>query len=144
MQLARVVLTATVMLAPMAAQVFRLTPEQMVKYTPQNPFGRFPDGRPKVDDKLLERVKGLSLEEAWGFLQNKGYKHQFAGWDFQVLHPGQKLVGRALTAQFLPMRPDVEAVLAADAKAANMPRGENQKVIDLLQVGDVPVIDIMG
>src|SRR3954449_1480496 len=144
MQLARVVLAAAIMLAPMAAQVFRLTPEQMGKYTPLNPFGRFPDGRPKVDDKLLERVKGLSIEEAWGYLRNKGYKHQFSGSEFQVLHPGQKLVGRAVTAQYLPLRPDLEEVLAADAKAQKMPRGANQKVIDLLQVGDVPVIDMMG
>ncbi|MBV6434387.1 MAG: hypothetical protein IANPNBLG_04639 [Bryobacteraceae bacterium] len=126
------------------AQVFRLTREQMIHYTAENPFGRFPDGRPKVDDKILERVKGLSLEEAWGILQSKGYKHQFAGWDFQVLHPGKKLVGRAVTAQYLPVRPDLAGVLAADAKAEGRPRGENQKVIDLLQLNDVPVIDLMG
>lgn len=131
-------------LATADAQVFRLTREQMIHYTAKNPFGRFPDGRPKVDDKLLERVKGLSLEEAWGILLNKGYRHQYAGWDFQVLHPGKKLVGRAVTAQYLPMRPDLEEVVAADAKAAGMPKGENQKVIDLLQPDDVPVIDLMG
>src|SRR5262245_41678771 len=116
----------------------------MIKYTAKNPFDRFPDGRPKVDDKMLERVKGLSLEEAWGLLLNKGYKHQFAGWDFRVLHPGQKLVGRAVTAQYLPLRPDLAEVLDADAKAQGLPRGQNQKVIDLLQPGDVPVIDLMG
>jgi len=126
------------------AQVFRLTREQMIHYTAKNPFDRFPDGRPKVDDKMLERVKGLSLEEAWGILQSKGYKHQFAGWDFEVLHPGKKLVGRAVTAQYLPVRADLAEVLAADAKAEGRPRGENQKVIDLLQLNDVPVIDLMG
>src|SRR2546428_475371 len=108
------------LMAPAYGQVFRLTRDQMIKYTAKNPFERFPDGRPKVDDKMLERVKGLSLEEAWGILLNKGYKHQFAGWDFQVLHPGQKLVGRAVTAQYLPLRPDLAEVL------------------------DVPVIDLMG
>ena len=96
---------------PAHSQVFRLTREQMIKYTAKNPFERFPDGRPKVDDKMLERVKGLSLEEAWGILLSKGYKHQFAGWDFQILHPGQKLVGRAVTAQYLPLRPDLAEVL---------------------------------
>jgi len=126
------------------AQVFRLTREQMIHYTAKNPFDRFPDGRPKVDGKMLERVKGLSLEEAWGILQSKGYKHQFAGWDFEVLHPGKKLVGRAVTAQYLPVRADLAEVLAADAKAEGRPRGENQKVIDLLQLNDVPVIDLMG
>jgi 4-hydroxy-4-methyl-2-oxoglutarate aldolase len=125
-------------------QVFKLSREQMVKYTPKNPFDRFPDGRPKVPDALLERVKGLSLEEAWGILLNRGYRHQFAGWDFQVLHPGQKLVGRAVTAQYLPLRPDLAEVLDADAKAQGLPRGTNQKVIDILQLNDVPVIDLMG
>jgi len=120
------------------------TKEDLIKYTPDWKGERFADGRPKVDDKLLERVKGLSLEEAWGILLNKGYKHQFAGWDFQVLHPGQKLVGRAVTAQYLPLRPDLAEVLDADAKAEGLPRGQNQKVIDLLQLNDVPVIDLMG
>src|SRR5258708_8218934 len=138
------VLLGAGMLAPVRGQVFHLTREQMIKYTAKNPFDRFPDGRPKVDDKILERVKGLSLEEAWGILMSKGYRHQFAGWDFQVLHPGQKLVGRAFTAQYLPARPDLAEVLAADAKAEGRPRGENQKVIDLLQLNDVPVIDLMG
>jgi len=137
-------LIAAAVTIPAYGQVFRLTREQMIKYTAKNPFERFPDGRPKVDDKMLERVKGLSLEEAWGILLNKGYKHQFAGWDFQILHPGQKLVGRAVTAQYLPLRPDLAEVLDADAKAEGLPRGQNQKVIDLLQLNDVPVIDLMG
>jgi regulator of RNase E activity RraA len=135
---------ATLLCLPAQAQIFRFTPEQMARFTAKNPFPRFADGRPKVDDKILERVKGLSLEEAWGLLQSKGYKHQFAGWDFQVLHPGQKLVGRAVTAQFLPLRPDVGEVLDADAKAQGQAREPNQKVIDLLELGDVPVIDLMG
>jgi regulator of RNase E activity RraA len=116
----------------------------MAKYTPLNPYPRFADGRPKVDDAILERVKGLSLEEAWGILQNKGYKHQFAGADFKILHPGQKLVGRAVTAQLLPARPDLAAVLDADARAQNMAKEPNQKIIDILDRGDVPVIDLMG
>ena len=131
-------------MTPAPAQVFKLTHEQMLKYTAKNPFDRFPDGRPKVPDALLERVKGLSLEEAWGILMSKGYKHQFAGWDFQVLHTGQKLVGRAYTAQYLPMRPDLDEVLQADAKATGFPLSANQKIIDFLQMKDVPVIDLMG
>ena len=131
-------------IASASGQVFRLSREQMIKYTAKSPFERFPDGRPKVDDKLLERVKGLSLEEAWGVLLQTGYKHQFAGWDFQVLHPGKKLVGRAVTAQYLPWRPDLADILDADANAEGLPKGQNQKVIDLLQPNDVPVIDLMG
>jgi regulator of RNase E activity RraA len=125
------------------AQMFRFTREQMIRYTPKNPFERFQDGRPKVPDALLERVKTLSVEEAWGILRNKGYLAQYAD-GFQVLHPDKKLVGRAVTAQYLPIRPDLEEVLRQEAKASGMPASMNQKVIDLLQLNDVPVVDLMG
>ena len=139
------VATLLILLASLAgAQPFRWTREQMIHHTPLNPFERFVDGRPQVPDALLEKVKGLSAEEAWVVLREKGYHSQFAGSGFRVLHPGRKLVGRAVTAQYLPARPDLQQVLDADAKAAGMPAGINQKVIDLLQLNDVPVIDLMG
>jgi len=128
----------------LCAQPFRWTREQMIHFTPENPFDRFADGRPKVPDELLEKVKGLSVEEAWGILRRKGYMHQHAGSGFQILHPGRKLVGRAVTAQYLPTRPDLEKVLAADAKQQGLAVSTNQKVIDLLQRNDVPVVDLMG
>jgi regulator of RNase E activity RraA len=137
------ILAITGIALPASGQVFRLTRDQMIKYTAQNPFERFADGRPKAPDALLDQVKTLSVEEAWTVLRGKGYQNQFAG-GFQVLHPGQKLVGRAVTAQYLPARPDFEGILQADAKAAGMPSGANQKVIDLLQKRDVPVIALMG
>jgi regulator of RNase E activity RraA len=137
-----VLLLATA-LAPAGAQIFSFTREEMIRYTAQNPFERFPDGRPKVPDALLQKVKEMSVEEAWGILRNKGYQFQYAG-DFQILHPGRKLVGRALTAQYLPLRPDLAEVVDANAKAKGMARGVNQRVIDQLQVDDVPVIDLMG
>jgi regulator of RNase E activity RraA len=130
--------------ALLCAQPFRWTREQMIHFTPENPFERFPDGRPKVPDELLEKVTGLSVEEAWGILMGKGYIHQHAGSGFKILHPGKKLVGRAVTAQYLPTRPDLEKVLVADAKKQGLPSGTNQKVIDLLQLNDVPVVDLMG
>lgn len=129
--------------APAGAQMFRFTREQMIRYTPKNPFERFPDGRPKVPDALLDKVKAMSVEEAWGILRSRGYQSQYAD-GFQILHPGQKLVGRAVTAQYLPVRPDLEEVLQREAKASGMPSSTNQKVIDLLQLNDVPVVDLMG
>jgi 4-hydroxy-4-methyl-2-oxoglutarate aldolase len=125
------------------AQMFRFTREQMIRYTSKNPFERFADGRPKVPDALLERVKTMSVEEAWGILRSKGYNAQYAD-GFQILHPGKKLVGRAVTAQYLPVRPDLEEVLQQEAKASGLPASTNQKVIDLLQLNDVPVVDLMG
>src|SRR6266704_1000390 len=85
---------------------FVLTKEQMIAYTAQNPYERFPDGRPKVPDELLEKVKGLVIEEAYGAVKGKGFPNQFAG-DWKILNPGKTLVGRAFTVQFMPARPDV-------------------------------------
>ena len=130
-------------IVPAGAQIFSFTREQMIRYTAKNPFERFPDGRPKAPDALLEKVKGLSAEEAWGLLRSRGYMFQ-VGEGFRILHPGQKLVGRAFTAQYLPLRPDLAEVIDADAKAKGMARGVNQRVIDQLQLNDVPVIDLMG
>ena len=138
-----VLMAAAFAVEPVSAQMFRFTPEQMIRYTAKNPFERFPDGRPKVPDALLEKVKTLSVEEAWGVLRSKGYQSQYAD-GFEILHPGKKLVGRAVTAQYLPVRPDLEEVLQKEAKASGLPSSTNQKVIDLLQRNDVPVVDLMG
>ena len=135
---------AVVLLSPPApGQILRLSREELIRFTPLNPFDRFPDGRPRVPDEWLERLKELSVEDAWGPLRSKGYHNQFAG-DFQILHPGRKLVGRAVTAQYLPFRPDVAEVLAAEAKARGLPVGNSRRVADVLQLNDVPVVDLMG
>ena len=125
------------------AQLFTPTKEQMVEYTAQNPFERFSDGRPKIPDALIERARGLSAEEVWAVLPGQGFRNQYAD-GFKVLHPEKKLAGRAFTVQFMPVRPDVEEVLNANAKAANIPRLGNQFAIDQLQPGDVLVVDLFG
>src|SRR5579885_2616628 len=107
-------LLSTLALLPAPAQVFTFTREQMIEYTAKNPWDRFPDGRPRVPDDILEKVRGLSAEEVWAVLPEFGYRHQFEG-NWMILHPERKLVGRAVTCQFMPMRPDVQQV--AEAKA---------------------------
>ncbi|MBM3726485.1 MAG: dimethylmenaquinone methyltransferase [Acidobacteria bacterium] len=128
---------------PATSQVFTLTRDQLIEFTAKNPYDRFADGRPKVPNDLLEKVKGLSVEEVWTMLPNAGYANQYEG-NWQILHPGQKLVGRAVTAQFMPIRPDVADVVEARAKAAGNQAGGHQRVIDMLQPGDVLVIDLFG
>lgn len=125
------------------AQLFTLTRDQMVEYTAQNPFERFPDGRPKVPDALIERARGLSAEEVLAILPGKGFRNQYAD-GFQILHPRKKLVGRAFTVQFMPLRPDLEGVVNAKAQAAGLGRMNNQAAIDMLQPGDVLVVDLFG
>src|ERR1700730_15315215 len=89
------------------AQIFTLSRDQVMKYTADNPYDRFPDGPPKVPDALLEKCKGLSIEEVWAVVKERNFNHQFAG-DFKIMHPEMKLVGRAVTVQFMPMRPDLQ------------------------------------
>lgn len=129
--------------APAEAQVFTLTPQQLVELSPQNPYERFPDGRPKVPDAQIARARGLSSEDIWSVLPGKGFRNQYEG-HFRILHPGTKLVGRAFTVQFMPVRPDVEQVLNERASKAGLPRPSNQFAIDQLQPGDVLVVDLFG
>jgi 4-hydroxy-4-methyl-2-oxoglutarate aldolase len=125
------------------AQIFTLTKDQMVEYTAQNPYERFPDGRPKVPDALIERARGLSAEEVFAILPGKGFRNQYAD-GFQILHPNKRLVGRAFTVQFMPLRPDLDSVINAKAQAAGLSRMNNQTAIDMLQPGDVLVVDLFG
>jgi 4-hydroxy-4-methyl-2-oxoglutarate aldolase len=135
--------TAVLMPVLSHAQLFTLTKDQMIELTAQNPFERFPDGRPKVPDALIERARGLSSEEVWTILPKEGFRNQYAD-GFKVLHPGTKLVGRAFTVQFMPLRPDLDGVINTRAKAAGLPRFTNQTAIDMLQPGDVLVVDLFG
>jgi 4-hydroxy-4-methyl-2-oxoglutarate aldolase len=136
-------LAAALVAPPMRAQINTLTREQMIEYTAQNPFERFPDGRPKVPDAILERAKGLSAEEVWNVLPGKGFRNQYED-GFQVLHPGKKMVGRAFTVQFMPTRPDVETVMSAKAREKGARVLNNQFAIDMLQPGDVLIVDLFG
>jgi 4-hydroxy-4-methyl-2-oxoglutarate aldolase len=125
------------------AQLFTLTKDQMIEYTAQNPFERFADGRPKVPDALIERARGLSSEEVFAILPQAEFRNQYAD-GFRVLHPGKKLVGRAFTVQFMPLRPDLDGVINAKAKASGLTRMYNQVPMDMLQPGDVLVVDLFG
>jgi regulator of RNase E activity RraA len=119
------------------AQLFKLTKEQLIELTRQNPFDRFPDGRPKVPDNLIERARGMSMEEIFAVVPGKGFRNQYDD-GFQILYPKKKLVGRAFTVQFLPARPDLDAVVNANGRISN------QTAIDMLQPGDVLVVDLFG
>jgi len=123
-------------------QVFTMTREQLIKYTAKNPYERFPDGRPKVPDALLEKFKDMSSEEIG--LSRNGFPNQYVD-GLQILHPDKKLIGRAVTLQLMPLRPDIAEVDAAEWKAAGNQRPrDHQNAIDLLQKGDVFVVDVFG
>ena len=118
-------------------------PEALIELTRLNPFDRFPDGRPRVPDDIVERMKLVTTEEAWGVLRQHGYHQQFLG-DWFVTHPDRILVGRAVTTQFVPSRPDLSDLVAESGKEQGRIGGQNSWVIDILQTGDVMVVDIYG
>lgn len=103
---------------------------------------RFEDGRPKVHDRYLEALKKMTLEEAWKPIYLLGYEHQFCG-DLKLLHPNQKMVGRAVTATFMPLRPDLHDIQFDIGHNAEGRQGNyNQWVVQSLVEGDVAVVDM--
>jgi 4-hydroxy-4-methyl-2-oxoglutarate aldolase len=117
--------------------------EDVIALTPNNPFDRYPDGRPRIPDDLIERLKLVTTEEAWGTMRKHGYEYQFEG-NWLRTHPDQILVGRALPCTMVPLRPDLQEVVEAQGKVEGRIGGQNSWVIDELQMGDVLVVDLFG
>jgi regulator of RNase E activity RraA len=121
------------------------TPDELISWTGENPYDRFEDGRPRVPGELLARLRAVTTEQAWRVLKDHGYAFQFEG-NWKETHPGQVVVGRAVTAAFLPLRPDYHQAVQHDGLAEG--RGasgkQNSWVIDLLGPDDVMVVDIFG
>jgi regulator of RNase E activity RraA len=127
---------------PALAQV-KQTKEQILFYTPDWKGERFADGRPKVADNLLTRALDVSIEDVWDYLRSERYTNQFEG-GWQALHIEKPFAGRALTAQFAPRRPDMQAAVAAEGRKEGRVSGTNSWVINELQMGDTMVADGFG
>lgn len=126
----------------MPAQFFN-TKEELIYYTSEWTGERFDDGRPKVPDGILDRMKKVSIEEAWGILRSKGYNNQFeAGW--KMIHQEGVIVGRALTAQYFPLRPEIADRITGDGQSQGRVGAMNSWPIDVLVKGDVYVADCFG
>ncbi len=117
--------------------------EQMEFYTAEWTGERTEDGRPYVSEALLNRLKNISIEEAWGYLRNNGYNNQFErGW--KMLHDDRPFVGRALTAVYMPLRAEYNERLLEKGHAEGRIGASNSWPIDMLQKGDVYVADCFG
>ena len=122
----------------------QISKEEIIFLTPEWKGDRFEDGRPKVEDNILKRMKQVTLEEAWAVLKGENFNYQYAeGW--QTINPDSVLVGRAVTAVFVPGRPDIHRVIdkrghEQDGKI----KSQNAWTIDLLVQGDVYVVDQFG
>ena len=127
------------------AQSVGSTPEYIKTLTADWKGERSPDGRPKVSDEILNRLKNVSMEEAWGVLRSKGYQNQYEG-NWQIINPDSVMTGRVVTAQYVPSRPDLEKVVKEQGKEEGRAQqgGTNSWPIDILTPGDVYVADGYG
>jgi len=142
-QLKNVLLLACIFfMQQLKSQQVQISKEQLIALTPAWKGERFADGRPKVPDNILQRMKSVSVEEAWAVMKNAGYGYQVAeGW--MQINPDSVLVGRAVTATFMPARPDVWGAIDSAGKKMGK-RGQNTWPVDLLIKGDVYVADQFG
>ena len=125
------------------AQAFHFTKADLIQFTPEWKGERFPDGRPKVSDDILKRMEPVAIEEAWGILRNAGYPIQFEkGW--KQIRPNQVLVGRAVTALYMPIRKEVHRVILEEGKKNGRIGGHVSWTIDTLVKDDVYVADVTG
>ncbi len=135
-------LVAAVCTAPVNAQFFD-TAEELTYYTREWEGERFEDGRPMVPDEILARMEKVSIEEAWGVLRSKGYYNQFeSGW--VMIHEDQPMVGRALTAHYMPSRPEVMERFTEKGHQEGQVGAMNSWPIDALVQGDIYVADGFG
>ncbi len=131
-------------LLPLLVTAQEIAPKARVIYlSPEWQGERYPDGRPRVADGILQRMKNVSIEEAWALLAAEGYPCQFEG-GWQMIRPDQPMVGRALTAMYMPVRADLKKLVDSAGKSEGRIGPSNSWPIDMLQKGDVYVADSYG
>ena len=122
----------------------QISKDYLILLTPEWTGERYDDGRPKVADDLLDRMKLVTLEEAWATLKGANFNYQYEG-EWQQVHPGEVMVGRAVTATFVPGRPDIQKAL--DTKGHEKDgrvKAQNSWPVDLLIKRDIYVVDHFG
>lgn len=129
-------------IVPSVAQ--QISKDELIFLTPEWKGERYPDGRPKVPDAILNRMKLVTLEEAWAVLKGDNYKHQYDD-GFMMINPDSVLVGRAVTATFVPGRPDIHKVIDDRGHTRDKRvKAQNSWTIDMLTKRDVYVVDQFG
>ena len=128
-----------------SAQTIGASPEYVKTLTSGWQGERMADGRPKVSDLIIERLAFCTLEQVWGYLEQRGYRNQIEK-DWIILKPGETMTGRIVTAQFMPFRPDLDSLIRVQGKAEGRSQrgGINIWPIDILTRGDIYVADGFG
>ena len=120
-----------------------ISKDELIFLTSEWKGERFADGRPKISDDLLERAKNIGMDDAWTVLKNIGYLNQFEG-GWKTVNDTIPVIGRALTAMFMPARPDVEKNIKDRGLKQGRAGNTNSWPIEMLSKGDVYVADGFG
>ncbi len=121
-----------------------ISKEELIFLTSEWKGERFADGRPKIPDNLLVRAKKIGIDDAWTVLKNEGYTNQFEG-NWKMVQNDVPIIGRAVTAMFMPSRPDVEKNIKNRGITSQGRKGNtNSWPIETLIKGDVYVADGFG
>ena len=119
-----------------------ISKDELIFLTSEWKGERFADGRPKISDDLLERAKHIMIDDAWTVLKNESYLNQYeGGWK---MVNNQTMTGRAVTAMYLPSRPDVEKNIKDRGAKQGRKGNTNAWPIDILTKGDLYVADAFG
>jgi regulator of RNase E activity RraA len=119
-----------------------ISKEELIFLTSEWKGERFADGRPKIPDNLLERAKHIGIDDAWSVLKNEGYLNQYEG-NWKTVND-VLMTGRAVTAMYMPSRPDVEKNIKDRGTKQGRKGNTNSWPIDGLVKGDLYVADAFG
>jgi len=131
------ILSLLMIVQQLRSQQVQISKEQLIALTPLWTGERFPDGRPKVPDDIIKRMKSVSVEEAWAVMKNAGYGYQVAE-EWETINPDSVLVGRAVTATFMPGRPDVWKAIDSAGKKEYLLRRHSLRCVCGLRAGGQP------
>jgi 4-hydroxy-4-methyl-2-oxoglutarate aldolase len=99
--------------------------------------------RTRLTDEQIARLKKVPIEAVWGALQAKQYPHCFVN-DLKLTQPGTKMVGRALTMRYLPVRPDLLEAVQTLGKEGDWFYQYNIRAGEDTRPGDVLVVELAG
>jgi regulator of RNase E activity RraA len=133
-------MTCTIIFNNSVAQT--ISKEELIFLTSEWKGERFADGRPKISDSLLQRAKHIMIDDAWTVLRNEGYVNQFEG-GWKTVND-TTMTGRAVTAMYMPSRPDVEKNIKERGAKQGRKGNTNSWPIDILTKGDLYVADAFG
>jgi 4-hydroxy-4-methyl-2-oxoglutarate aldolase len=99
--------------------------------------------RTAVTDEQVARLKDLPIEAVWAALQSRQYQLCFVN-GFEQTQQGSKVVGRALTMRYMPVRPDLMDGVKQLAKEGDWDFQYNVRAGEDAKPGDIILVELGG